>query len=598
MIDVFKVGVSVAMHTNSAQVLSTMLAQLTGVHIAAGKVQGALGSIRTAALGAGAVFAGWAVVKGLIDATKHAEKLNHELVKLQTGARLTDAQTAAASNLAFTVARSVPGTNVAENVKQQRELFGVFRDMDTAQSLLPMVAQGSRAVGNFVDKDVDLAQIAIRALELRGHITKDHKIDPKEFTTEFNAMVRSIVASEGLVDPSKLFAFIKQAGPAARTMSADTMWGQMPAIMNALNAGPAGTAINSLFGQFVGHVVAGERVAVAMEAAGMLTPGKWGAGKGGKVKMDPDAVPDQAGFMDHPVLWLHEKLEAMRAKKDKNGKPLDEQRIIQEIFQLSSRVTSARLISDIDANYAIIENEKRGFQRTPNPDVIAGEQNDKDLSVNIDNLNEAWTNFMTALGGPGIPIAIGVLHTLTDALNAMQAAIINHRPIAAAMFYLAGGIASLTALGGALVILNVCWAPLAAGLSLLTGVTGLAAVGAGLTAIGGGLSALIAPLVALAGILKFGSDRETPENRRALDDLTHSRGSGLMPEPTEGVSPYVAPPKSAFGATGNGDVYLDGERVGKILNNRTADQLSRSQSGSSNPDIRISPWMPGLIGGY
>jgi ribosomal protein S15P/S13E len=441
MIDVFKVGVHVGMTTNSAQVLAAMVAGLTGVHVAANKVQSSLNAIRAVALGAGAVFAGWAVIKGLADATKHAEKLNHELTKLQTGARLSDAQTDEAKNLAFKVGRDVKGSDVADNVKVQRELFGVFGDMETAKSLLPIVVQGSRATSNFVDKDTDLAQIAVRALELRGHITKDHKVDPKEFAEEFNGMVRSIVASEGLVDPQKLFMFIRQAGPAARNMSSEQMWGMAPAIMNALGSGPAGTALNSLFAQMIGHVVAGKRVAVAMEEAGMLTKGKWEVGKGGKVIMDRDAVPDQAGFMDHPFTWLHEHLQEMRNQKDEHGKPKDILRIVQEIFQFSSRATTARLINDIDSNWPIIENEEKRWKRTPNPDVIAKEQNDKDLSVNIHNLSEAWNNFMAALGGPGIPIAIGVLHRLTDALNVLQGAIIAHPTIAADLFYLAGGLA-------------------------------------------------------------------------------------------------------------------------------------------------------------
>src|SRR6185312_8040954 len=168
--------------------------------------------------------------KGLLAATKHAEKLNHELTKLQTGARLTDWQTKDAENLAFKTSRDVRGTDVAENVKMQRELFGVFGNMAEAARLMPMVAQGSQAVRNFTDvKGVDLATIAMKTLELRGHMTKDGKVDEKEFAQEFNAMVRSIVASEGLVDPQKLYMAVKQAGPAARSMNSEEFWGKFPA---------------------------------------------------------------------------------------------------------------------------------------------------------------------------------------------------------------------------------------------------------------------------------------------------------------------------------------------------------------------------------
>ncbi len=43
-------------------------------------------------------------------------------------------------------------------------------------------------------------------------------------------------------------------------------------------------------------------------------------------------------------------------------------------------------------------------------------------------------------------------------------------------------------------------------------------------------------------------------------------------------------------------VNLDGKKVGEIVAGRMADQLARPPTGSAAADIRLSPWMPGVLG--
>lgn len=582
------------MSTNATSVLSKLLSELTGVHVAAERLGMTLGKVKTAAVAAGAVFVGWEIGKGLWAATKHAEALNHELIKLKIGAGLNDAQTKEAEVMAFQTSRDVKGTSSHENIKMKRELFGVFSDMGEASRLTPIVALGSQVVRNFTDKTgVDLAQVAMKTLELRGHMTKDGKVDEEEFKHEFSAMVRSIVASEGLVDPAKLYMATKQAGPAARAMNSDEFWGKFPAIINALGAGPSGTAMMSLFSQLVGHVIAGKRVAIAEERAGMLTHGKWRVGKGGKVEMDQDATPDQAGFMDHPLTWIHDKIEKMKGQKDAHGKPIDQVGIIQEIFQLSSRATSARLISDIYANWPVIQAEEARFKRMPSPEAMKKEQDDKDLSINIHNLTEAWNNFLTALGGPGIPVAISVMHGMTDALNYLQRLIVEHPEAAKDLFYLAGGISAMTVLGGGITLFMVAWSPFVFGVKMLIGTaSGVATAATGLVSLAGGLRAIGlfftgpigAALMALS-IMKPSATNVGEENTPGYADRFGKKDPNVLP----------LPPKGNDG-TGkrSGDVYLDGKKVGMIIMDHTANSLSRAPTGRSGADMRISPMMPGM----
>lgn len=618
MIDVFKVGVHIGMTSNAPQVLATMLHQLTGVNVAANHLHGQLSKIRTAAIGVGTVFIGWQVGKGLLSAVKHAEKLNHELSKLQIGARLSDEQTAAAGRLAFATSRDVRGTEVHENVKVQRELFGVFGSMKTAQELAPLVIQANRAISRFADVDTDLAQTGIKALELRGAIAKDHHIDPKLFQDELSFMARAIVASEGMIKPRDILQFVQQAGPAARGMTPEAMWGLMPAVMVGMGSQKAGTALSSFFTQMIGHVVAGKRVAIAMEEAGFLQPGKWKVERGGKVRMDPDAVVDQAGLAANPIQWLHERLQAMRQMKGPDGKPIDEVSVLQRIFQFSSRATSARFISDVDANYAVMLNELRRFRTMPGPAKLVAEQDKGDLTVNIRNLTAAWSNFMTALGGPGVPVAIQILSKTTDGLNELQAILVAHPELAKDLIYLAGGISALMALGGSIVVFNVAVGPFVTGIRLLVGLgAGMAAAGAGASALAGGVTTLAGGLAALAGpvgailaILKLGSDYDTPENRKRLDDLSKLRTpkSPTRMAPQDGFDEMGRPlpeggpvRKQSFAVPPPAErpviqtiVYtqLDGRTIAKTVSQEQARAMSMPPAGATRFDGRMTQLSP------
>ena len=211
--------------------------------------------------------------------------------------------------------------------------------------------------------------------------------------------------------------------------------------------------------------------------------------------------------------------EKMRAANQK-GDHVDITGVIQQIFQLASRQTAARLISDADANWPTIEKNKQRFGTMPGADEV-NEQNDGNLSANIKNLNEAWNNFMSALGDKGVPAAINILQALTSALNYMQKIVVEHPDWAQGVFYMAAALGSLLVLQGSILLFTAALGPFRLALAALTGIQGLAAVGGSLGGVAGGLSSIagIAGLATLGatlggvaagilGILKIGSDAE------------------------------------------------------------------------------------------
>jgi hypothetical protein len=482
-------------------------------------------------------FEAYEVLKKTLEVT---EKLNHEMVKLQTGMRLSDSETNDEVNNAFRLSRLILGSDPADLLKQKRELGGTMGTMEHAAMVAELVARGSVVTSSFVDKDTDLAKIAVRALEGRGQISKDGKVDPDAFKQEFTSLVRAVVSSEGLLTPEKLLQYIQQAGPAARNMNGDEFWGKAPAIMNALGASKAGTATMSLFSQMIGHVVAGARVAIAMETAGMLTPGKWHTGRGGHVTMDADAVPDQGGFADHPFTWLHEHLERMQNATNKDGKKLDMVQLVQQIFQLSSRATSARLISDIMNNWPIIENEERRYKKTPDIATMEKEQDEGDISKNITNLKKAWEAFLAAMGNPGTPALIGILRGVTDQLNLLQEGVLK-----------------------------------------VTGIPGLSTLGVILRDVATGFVMMYQPLYALKKAI------DTFSNLHLPSWMGGSGPAAATPTPSPG------PGRGAY--NGPTRVYVENaHHIGDGIITALSDGASRPQSGPSGQDYRWDIPQPGL----
>jgi hypothetical protein len=158
-------------------------------------------------------------------------------------------------------------------------------------------------------------------------------------------------------------------------------------------------------------------------------------------------------------------------------------------------------------------------------------------------------------------------------------------------------------LGGALVILNVCWAPLAAGLGLLVGVAGLPTLGATLSAVAGGLATLaaivtgpVAAAIAAAAILKPSATNAGEEKTPGFGNRFEDKDPNIGKPGVGGASPYAAlPPRPLTENHGPVRVIVEnGRDIAHGVGNYMADQMSRPQSGQTGPDMRLSPVMPGM----
>jgi hypothetical protein len=602
LIDVFKVGVRIGMSTNSAQVLSVMLAQLTGVHIAAGKVSGALGTIRTAAAAAGAAFVGWEVGKGIWHAIEGNRELNKELEKTkQLGGDFAAhlGQTRAA---AFQTATDVPTSVVADNVRLARELGTTIGKPDAAVEMLPYASKAAHVISHFTgEAEEDIIKNLIRTADARAQIYtvgadgKEH-VDVKKLVAELEAASKGLILGAQFIKSNDMLQLARQASTVAKAQSAESFYADGVEAGIAMGMSKEGTALTGLMQQFVGGTMT-KKVAEHLTEAGLLKAEDWHSGKSGGVVVKPAAARRFSPMMENPVDWLTtgEGGTAVKAYAAKEGISN-----IAAILQLFGRQTVQRLVSEIMSNGPQFARAREIYGNIPSVTAQYDELQAHDLGTNIQSVAAAWKSFMEAFSDAGAPLVIPILHGLTEAIHALMNGAANYPLITEGLIGLTAGIAGLTALGGSLVLLNLCWAPLATGLALLIGVPGIAtagvAIGSGMSAIAGGLTALAlfftgplgAALLALY-IFKPSSTNEGEENTPGYKDRFGNKDPN--------VSPYIAP-APAKPEKQSLILNLDGKKFASIMLDHAADRFSRASSGTQGADLRISPLMPGMSGAY
>jgi hypothetical protein len=80
--DVYKVGVQIALHGNMAQSLSAMSHQLIGIHRSVQQINSSLGGWRKALIGAASIMGGSMMLGGLAKIARHGEEILDQTDKL------------------------------------------------------------------------------------------------------------------------------------------------------------------------------------------------------------------------------------------------------------------------------------------------------------------------------------------------------------------------------------------------------------------------------------------------------------------------------------------------------------------------------------
>ncbi len=603
------------MSSNGTQVIGVLLRDMAKVEASAVSIRTKLGLVG----GAIAALGGAAVLKGLWSIIEASKDLNKELERTkQLGgefASTIDAQRAAA----FRTTNAVPTSTASENVRLIREMGTTLGHPEPAIEMVPEASKAAFVISHFTGESQEqIIKNLTRVADLRGQIYtmgadgKEH-VDPKKLTAEINAAANALILGGGFIKSNDLLMLTRQGGAAAKNQTPEAFYAAGVEAAIAMGAAKTGTAETGLFQQFIGGTMT-KKVAEHLTEAGLLRPQDWTSGRSGGVVVAPQAAKRFEPMMKDPVAWLTtgEGGAAIKAYATKNAiEPL------MAIFQLFGRQTVQRLVSEVTSNAPQFARAREIYGGIPSVDKQYAELQAHDLDTNITAVAAAWKTFMQALGDAGVPTAIGILHSLTDGIQFLTAAVNAHPTIAADLLAFAGGLAAITALSGSILVVTTALGPFAAGIRLVVGALSAAEVATaatGATALAGGIGAVTAAIIsavsAIAGPLAivmgwYQITKDLPPLQPPKPGGFREQHGGDVPGmvPQDGFDASgrpIARPQSYHLPAGGGprmiqvhtDVNIDGRKVGRIVSEHQADMASRPTRGPNGFDPTLTPSHP------
>lgn len=568
MSDVYKIGIAIALSDGWAAPLSMLSHRLTGVHKSVKEIEGGFGRWKLAIGGAAAVFAGSALIKGMISLAEHAKEFNHELAKtraLGIPANLMGEVSAKA----WENGRAVSGTSVAGNVKTIGSLYSLV-GLEEALKLSTKFEKVDQILAAVGKGEQGSAYILARAGELMGKFTdpKTGVLDVNSFSGFLDVIAKSQIATHGMVSSREWLNFAKQAGPAAGSLTTEGML-TASAVIQAMGGNRAGTALAALNRQFAGAKMTGS-VAKELTELGIAKPGDLTIERGGHVFAKSGAMKELVDALQKdpldavvrillPALEKHgfdtnEKLSAEIYKMIGTGPA---QRAIYELIRGRSQIAAererAKGAMGVDEGY-------ENFAKTDPQQVIKG-------------LTAAWENLLTAMGSEGLKQAIPWMLSFTDTLNEMGAFITAHPE-------------TMKILGEGVLALGVA-----------LGVTGAAAIIAAIGTGGwliGGLVALGAALSAMPDFFKhLGQDWQATKEMKAKDIFQYKGsiwedifGKKNSPDGAPGKQSLNVVPPSSDQKTIQvaSTVNLDGRKVGEAVTTHIVSEGNGPAQGSPYTD--------------
>lgn len=629
MIDVFRVGVHIGMTTNGPQTIAVLLRELGLLHGSIDGITAKMGKFKLAIGGAVAAFAGTKALEGLWHMVRASSELNKELNRTsQLGGEFA-ASIGAARAAAFQTSYAVPTASPAENVRVQRELGTQLQNPQAAIDILPIAQKVAYVVSNYTGEKVeDIIKNLVKVADLRAQIfTKGpdgkERVDASKVMAEFEAAAHGLILAGNYLKSNDLVQMARQGGVPVKGMTQEAFYANMVEMAVSQGASRAGTAVTSLFSQMIGGTMP-VHVAKEMERIGMMSAKEWSSDHG-HVIMAPSVSERLKGVQQDPIAFITGPLNDLMSAKG-----MGDQEKLMEVFRLFGRQTVQRLVAEALSNEPQFERARNIFHDIPSTAKQFQSLQDKDLDTNILSFEKAWKGLMQALGEQGIPLAISVLHGLTNALHAMTAWAVAHPDAARHLEQFAAALALTAAVGGSLIVVTFLLSPFAAGLRLLVGaLAGAGAAAAGAASLAAGVRTLIGLLAggvptigaaatgasavgigavaAGAGILGglyIAHENMKPlteeQQRRLLPMSLPNDGYGVDGRPItpSGSSPYVSPPGAGnqnMNVQLRGDVHVDGRRLGEISASGIAKSGAAPSGGTTGFDVRAGT-AGGLMG--
>lgn len=579
MFEAYKVGVTLALHSNVGAALGLIARDFVKTDLEAKKLQKTLKEIKllglTGAIVGGAGFLGLGMIKA---AVKPANEYVHQL-ELAKAAGMSQLEIAKATAAAWQTAGEVMTSNPTENLKAIRELRMVFGDtmeaihflpqMQRIQAVLDATLHGTGGIGA---KDVAFA--AAKALELRGA-----SMSPQTFQEQADYMTKAVIASGGKVTPQMMLQMQKYAGIGGTSYSNDFLYGIAPTLVQELGGSQTGNSLTSMYRAIVGGRIDKKALSV-WQSMGLLQSVKGITGESAMIQAKNAGL-----FQENPFLYM----QFLQGELVKRGitDPKAQQQVIERLF--SNRVAGRM------ANIMMTQ----GPRLKKDSDLIKGAGDSgayydlikSDPTTVYAARDAQWESLKTALGATIVPVIIPMLRGLTSALNSLATFAADHPTLTQGLMLTFGGLSALATLGGTLMIAGAGLKIIGLGLTTLTGLP-LAGAAAGLGALVPAIAGIVALGLAVANADTIGGWKYNPIN------MIEQGGEALGGWIKGKTAPVYGPPTRENMREIHTTVNIDGRKVAHAVNRQNTRDASRPSGSGGRPDHRSLPRHPGAGGGW
>ena len=464
------------------------------------------------------------------------------------------------------------GTSARDNMSIVGDAMAVFKDLNEAKMVSPLMAKMKFA--NEVifgadggDRDKKLMDM-MKVVEFRGGLSSS-----EEFARQANFAQQAIAGSRNRVDPSAMLQALKTGGVALSRRSNEAFYLGAEPLLQEFGGSRYGTAAMSIYQNLVqsrGTITAQQE----LYRLGLLNKDMVQFNKLGMLKKAlPGAFSGSNVLEKEGELALLEKvlLPAFQAK----GITGDEA-ILRELGMILGNRTASSLMSRIyqqreklhmqtDANYHA-ENLDQASNRA------AGTMQGKEV-----DLHKKWATLMNELGTAILPVAIKAVEGLTTVIKGAIAFAREFPTVTKGIVLALGVLSGMVAAGGVVLLASASFRALGLALAFAPagGAAGIAGAATNLlkfSSVIGLVGAAAGGYVAGSAFVDWANEAAAPKGFDSVADWWVSHGQKETPD-------FVRA-KQKMEAQKNGNVYLDGRKVGEIVTGHQSKAAARDAFSS------------------
>lgn len=631
MFEAYKVAVRLSLINNVSSGLVAMATQFQTLNRHIGSTQGSVTALERQLLNlkrmgliGGAMTAvggfGLSLFKGPLDAAREYETAYARFKTLNLGDVVNQqADSFARGTMAW-------GTSSKQLMDTLRESYGMIGNMEHAKAIAPMIGSLNSANsilfgGKVGAIDNNATKSIMRFIDMRG-LTNS----PEEIKHGLDLAQKLVTGSGGSLKFGDLESFAKRGGTAFKSMSDDGLL-YMATVMQEMGGASAGTGLMSAYQ----NLVAGRTTKKSMAALQDLGLAKLGYVDHGDVGGKPYKTLQISEMQDGKLLRENFPQWVM-----KNVIPALERKGITEssaqaaaVNDILSNRTGSNLGVNFTTQFLQTIRDANMVKRAMGVDQTIQTAKDTPDGAMM-NFHQNWVRLQTELGKVILPAVIRGVELLNGILTKTISLAREFPTLTKGIVVAFGALSAVVAVGGTLVLATAGFKALGLAIGGVSGALGAGGAGgaAGAAAGAGGLigkmgalgsafgilSIAAAPLLAMLAVKNWAEDTSHDQERVGTLKGWSDRAKGWMPswmgDPTkksrerynamraelDGTGGDYVRPGGANGGQSGGDVYLDKEKVGKVLWSDVNKELRRPMAGTSRPDGRMAMTPVGASG--